>query len=379
MKTQKTTLRNLFTAIAMALVLALLLGTAGCYETLTGQTPATTAPTDTSSQPINSEWSVLSGSDQAEALPSIADVVALVKPSVVSINVKMPVTSFFGEYTQEGEGSGWILDEGGIIVTNNHVVAGATEIIVNLDDGRTFPVDLDNVFTDPLTDLAIIKIDAAGLSPLHIGDSARLRVGDWVVAIGNSLGLGTRATVGIVSQLGVSLQMSQAQTLYNLIDTSAVINPGNSGGPLVNMAGEVVGITSAKIVATGAEATGFAIATEDAAPIIQELVNKGYVMRPFLGVQNLLDVDQAVASFYGLGANSGVLVRGVVAGSPAAQVGLAAGDVITSLGGEEVTSIQDLTRVLYASQIGVALELTYVRDGQTQSTSITPVESPPPS
>jgi serine protease Do len=378
MKTPKPVFKKLIIVIVMALSLAVLLGTTGCFDVITGETPTTTPPVTTPTTPINPDWAIPSGGDQLEELPSIADVVALVKPSVVAINVKVPVTSFFGEYTQEGGGSGWVLDEDGIIVTNNHVVEGATEITVTLDDGRTFPVTPDDVFTDPLTDLAIVKIDAAGLVPLLIGDSTRLRVGDWVVAIGNSLGRGTRATVGIVSQLGVSLQLSQDQTLYNLIDTSAVINPGNSGGPLVNMAGEVVGITSAKIVATGAEATGFAIATEEATPIIQELVNIGYVVRPFLGVQNLLTMDQAVASFYGLGTDKGVLVRGIVAGSPAEQSGLKAGDIITSLGGEEVNSIQELTRVLYASEVGEPLEVTYVRDGQSQTVTVITTETPPP-
>ncbi len=369
--------KALLIAVILALSLAII-PAIGCIN-ITSPDASETAPVITiPTKPINPDWAMPSGGDQLQELPSIADVVALVKPSVVSINVKVPVVSFFGEYTQEGGGSGWVLDGDGIIVTNNHVVAGATEITVTLDDGRTFPVAIDDVFTDPLTDLAILKIDAGGLVPLRIGDSTRLRVGDWVVAIGNSLGRGTRATVGIVSQLGVSLQLSQDQTLYNLIDTSAVINPGNSGGPLVNMAGEVVGITSAKIVATGAEATGFAIATEEANPIIQELVNTGYVVRPFLGVQNLLTMDQAVASFYGLGTDKGVLVRGVVAGSPAEQAGLKAGDIITSLGGEEVNSVLELTRVLYASEVGGPLEVTYVRDGQSQTVAIITTETPPP-
>jgi len=369
--------KALLIAVILALSLAII-PAIGCIN-ITSPDASETAPVITiPTKPINPDWAMPSGGDQLQELPSIADVVALVKPSVVSINVKVPVVSFFGEYTQEGGGSGWVLDGDGIIVTNNHVVAGATEITVTLDDGRTFPVAIDDVFTDPLTDLAILKIDAGGLVPLRIGDSTRLRVGDWVVAIGNSLGRGTRATVGIVSQLGVSLQLSQDQTLYNLIDTSAVINPGNSGGPLVNMAGEVVGITSAKIVATGAEATGFAIATEEANPIIQELVNTGYVVRPFLGVQNLLTMDQAVASFYGLGTDKGVLVRGVVAGSPAEQAGLKAGDIITSLGGEEVNSVLELTRVLYASEVGGPLEITYVRDGTSQTVTVITTETPPP-
>ena len=228
--------------------------------------PATTSViTPTSTEPIDPDWTPSISCESSAELPCIADVVSLVKPSVVSINVDVPVTGFFGtQSVQEGSGSGWILDGDGIIVTNNHVVEGATAITVTLDDGRSFPVDTDDVFVDPTTDLAILNINAMGLPALSMGDSSSLRVGDWVIAIGNSLGLGTRATVGIVSQLGVTLELSDDEALYNLIDTSAVINPGNSGGPLVNLAGEVIGITSAKIIATGAEATGFAISSEQA-------------------------------------------------------------------------------------------------------------------
>lgn len=369
----------LFSVILIAGLLML----SGCITLtpleITSTTPAITTDvvTQTPTDVIDPSWTPPAPVSSHEPLPSIADVVAAVKPSVVSISVQVPVQGFFGSTLETGSGSGWILDSNGIIVTNNHVVEGANAITVTLDDGRVFEVQSDTVFTDPTTDLAILKIDAAGLPELGVGDSSALRVGDWVVAIGNSLGLGTRATVGIVSQLDVSLQVS-TQTLYNLIDTSAVINPGNSGGPLVSLSGEVIGITSAKIVATGAEATGFAISMEQAAPIIQELINNGYVVRPFLGVQGLITMDQSVASYYRLSMIEGVLVRGVLTDSPAQVAGLKAGDIITSIGGQSITTVEQLTRILHSSNVGEPLQLKYYRDGSETTTDIVPVESPPP-
>jgi serine protease Do len=372
--------KTIFITVLLALIMTLTLATSCITITSPEATTVPVTPTPAEPvEPIDEDWEPAVTPAVTPELPSIADVVAIVKPSVVAINTEVDVFTIFGSATEQGSGSGWILDEKGIIVTNNHVVEGAKSITVTLDDGRTFPVDLNSVYTDPLTDLAILKIDAEDISALTIGDSSKLRVGDWVIAIGNSLGRGTRATVGIVSQLGVSLQVDQGQSLYDLIDTSAVINPGNSGGPLVNLSGEVIGITSAKIVATGAEATGFAISSEGAKPIIKELVNKGYVVRPFLGVVNLLTVDQSVASYFRLGVDHGVLVRGTVNNSPAANAGLEAGDVIIRLGGEEVNNLQDLTQVLYASEIGEPLEVVFIRDSTENTVTVIPTETPRPS
>ena len=385
-----------FKPFLLTLVIVLALGAmmlSSCVEltpttltqpTTTG-TPTVTvtavgSPTVTSTPGPTDTWTPTVTGENNETLPSVADVVALVKPSVVAINTEVPVTGFFGgQSLQQASGSGWILDSNGIIVTNNHVVEGAQTISVTLDDGRTFDVDPTTVSVDPINDLAILRIGATGLPALKIGDSNALRVGDWVVAIGNSLGMGIRATVGIVSQLGVTLEMSADQALYNLIDTSAVINPGNSGGPLVNLAGEVIGITSAKIVASGAEATGFAIASADATPIITQLINQGYVVRPFLGVQGLITVDSMVASYYRLGTDSGVLVRGIVDGSPAAAAGLKSGDVIFRIGGTDVSTLNELSLVLYKAKIGEPLDIGYNRDGRVVTTTITPIASPAPS
>ncbi len=336
--------------------------------------PPTTSPTSTAS-PIEPGWSPPTGTP-GTVLPSIADVVARVKPSVVAINTRIVSYDIFNRpFTQEGAGSGWIIDKNGIIVTNNHVVEGAQNITVTLDDGRTYTADLNKVATDPLADLAIVKIDAQNLPAINIGDSSKLRVGDWAIALGNSLGMGISATTGIISAQGISLEVSPGQTLYNLIQTDAAINPGNSGGPLLNMAAEVIGINSAKIQEVGVEGMGYAISTEEAIPIIQQLINRGYVIRPYLGV-SMYTVDQAVADTYNLAVTSGALITNVIAGSPADKAGIKAGDVITRFNGQEINNIDDLVKGIRAAQIGQTVEINYWRGQVNTTTSATLVESP---
>lgn len=368
--------------ISFILVLSLIVGAgSGCITITTPETPSASPSTTTPSpppDPINPSWTPPSTTNQSTTLPDIADVVAVVKPSVVAITTEVIGRDFFNRpYTQEGAGSGWIIDEDGIIVTNNHVVAGAQTITVTLDDGRTFTADINSVFTDRLNDLAIFSIDAQNLPALEIGDSSTLRVGDWVIAIGNALGLGIRATEGIVSRQGVSIPADIGQTLYDLIETTAVINPGNSGGPLVNLSGEVIGITSAKIATIGVEGMGYAISIDTAMPIIQELVNKGYVVRPWLGV-GLYTVDQLAILQYNLKVNKGVLLVQVVPGGPADNAGLKEGDVIVSIGGKDTADIQELTRVLHSSEIGQPLEIVYWRGNSQKTVQVIPVENPHP-
>jgi serine protease Do len=374
--------RRLLLPFLIVMTMGLTLGT-GCVTITTPETSVLeeTPIPQVPAEPINPAWTPptpsanVNGSDE---LPSIADVVALVKPSVVAITTEVISYDFFNRpFTQEGAGSGWIIDEDGIVVTNNHVVEGAQNITVATDDGSTYTADVVSVATDPLNDLAILKIDATGLPALKRGDSSTMRVGDWVIAIGNALGQGIRATEGIISRKGVSLPVSQGQVLYDLIETSAAINPGNSGGPLVNLSGEVIGITSAKVASVGVEGMGYAISIDTATPIIQELVNKGYVTRPWLGV-GLYTVDQVAVRQLGLAVSEGVLLVEVVPGSPADQAGLKEGDVVTSIGGQSVTDVQQLTRVLHASEIGKPLELTYWRGDQGQTVQVFPAESPHP-
>ena len=327
---------------------------------------------------VDSEWAPPVDSN-AQILPSIADVVAKVKPSVVAINIEATTYDVFNRaYTQEGAGSGWIIDENGIIVTNNHVVEGAETITITLADGRIYSVDTSTVATDPLTDLATFKIDAANLPALSVGDSAELRVGDWVVAIGNSLGERISATNGIVSAVDVSLAVDAGQTLYDLIQTDAAINPGNSGGPLVNMAGEVVGITSAKIAEVGVEGMGYAISTHTALPIIEDLVNTGYVIRPWLGVA-IYPVSEGLAAYYGLAVSEGALLTEVSTDSPADKAGLKVNDIIIGFGEKEITNGDDLVQAIRASQIGQQVKITYWRGETKYTTHATLIEIPPPS
>jgi len=367
--------------ISLAIILSIILSTlTGCVD-ITG---STTEPTTTPS-PINPSWTPPTTGSQIDELPSIADVVALVKPAVVSINTESVSQNMFGAFTQEGAGSGWIIDGNGIIVTNNHVVEGANAITVTLDDGRTFPVDPGSVRTDVLNDLAIFSIEASNLPTLSIGNSSQLRVGDWVIAIGNALGLGIRATEGIVSRQGVTIPFDQSQTLYDLLETTAVINPGNSGGPLVNLSGEVIGITSAKITQTGVEGMGYAISIDIAMPIIQQLVSDGYIIRPWLGViitsvtpSVIAAVEMEPSIDWVIGVEEGILLTAVLEESPAGDAGLRAGDVIVTIGGVEVTDNQEFMQILHQSVIGEPLEITYFRGDTEFNTTVVPIESPRP-
>jgi len=362
---------NIKYLLTCLIILCLLLGSS-C-----GLFPINISPPSSPTAPIEPNWTAPPVEGQAPILPSIADVVALVKPSVVAINTEVTSYDIFNRpFTQQGAGSGWIIDKDGIIVTNNHVVEGAKSVTVTLADGRTFSAE--TVHTDQLSDLAVVKINAKNLPSANVGDSTTLRVGDWVVAIGNSLGMGISATKGIVSAKGVSLSVSAGQTLDDLVQTDAAINPGNSGGPLVNMSGEVIGITSAKIATVGVEGMGYAISSNTAKPIIQQLVQKGYVVRPWLGVV-LQDVTQYQVLVNNLAVDKGSFVTYVKSGSPAdKEAGLKAGDVIVSFDGKEITNTAELLQTLRSSKIGQRVEIIYWR-GKTQNTTYaTLIETPPP-
>ena len=369
--------------IIVLLALSLVIGMTSCLIPVPNitapsppqnQTPATPTP----KQPLDTGWSPPQLQTEAPTLPSIADVVEKVYPSVVAINTEVVTLDIFRTpLTQEGAGSGWIIDKDGIIVTNNHVVEGAKKVTVELSDGRTFEADPKNIHTDQFTDLAVIKIDATDLPAASVGDSTKLRVGDWVVAIGNPLGEGIRAKEGTISGLKVSLNVEQGQTLDDLIETSAAINPGNSGGPLVNMKAEVIGITSAKVAAIGVEGLGYAISTKTAIPIIEQLIKQGYVVRPWLGV-TLYTVDQYVAMVNRLPVNKGVVVAYVKPGGPAAEAGLQELDVITQFKGQEVTTAEKLIDTIHESKIGEEVTITFVRGNETKTTTARLIQSPSP-
>jgi len=370
---KRANIKYLVISVILILVLSL---SSGCLLPDTETSPPPNSSPTNNTSPIDSNWTPLTVESNALILPSIADVVAKVKPSVVAINTEVITYDFFNQpFTQEGAGSGWIIDENGLIVTNAHVVEGAESVTVTLSDDRVFPAEI--IKTDQRDDLAIIKINAEKLPVATIGDASKLKVGDWLVAIGNPLGLGISAKEGIVSRLEVSVSVSSGQTLYDLIETSAAINPGNSGGPLVNMAGEVIGITNIKIATVGVEGMGYAISINTALPIIEDLVTIGYVIRPWLGVV-LYTVDEGIATRFGLAVNQGSLVTEVAPNSPAAQAGLEPGDVIVGFEDREITNTDDLIQAIRASQIGQEVEITFWRDDTKHTTYATLIESPPP-
>ncbi|MFC1957354.1 S1C family serine protease [Chloroflexota bacterium] len=374
--------------LSIILILALILG-AGCnLLTGTDTTPPPPATDNTTTvkpegvipvvesptTPGSSEEPITISQNPSPVLPSIADVVARVKPSVVAINTEVVASDFFNrQYTQEGAGSGWIIDANGYIVTNNHVIAGAESITVTLYDDRTFPAEI--VGNDPLTDLAVLKIDAENLPAAATGDSETLRVGDWVVAIGNSLGQGIRATQGIVSRQGVSVPVDQSQTLYGLIETDAAINPGNSGGPLVNMAGEVIGINSAKRTQVEVEGVGYAISSNQAIPIIGQLINLGHALHPWLGV-GLYTVDQFAIAQLELTIDRGALITSLAPDSPADKAGLKQYDVIIGFAGKEIDTVDDLIQAIRSAQIGQEVTITYWRGNSENTASATLIERP---
>ncbi len=343
----------------------------------TPDNPETSIP----SSPISPGWQSPNVNSTYIAVPSFADVVEKVYPSVVSINTESVVFDFFSQpLTQKGAGSGWVLDKEGsnsYIVTNNHVVEGAKKVIVETYDNKTFEVSPDDIRRDSVSDLAMLNINSTSLQPAAIGDSSKLRVGDFVIAVGNPLGQGLRAKEGTVSGLKVKLPVEQGQYLYDLIETSAAINPGNSGGPLVNLSGEVVGITSAKMAAVGIEGMGYAISIKTAIPIIEQLIKQGYVIRPYVGVATIENNDY-VANVNRLSSSQGVVVWYLDPAGPASKAGIQKLDIITYFKGVEISTPDQLVQLIHDSNIGDDVSVTIIREQQTLNITIKLSESPRP-
>jgi serine protease Do len=310
-------------------------------------------------------------------------VAELARPAVVQITTAQVVLDRLGRpsATPTGVGSGVIYDPSGLILTNNHVVDGATRLLVSLPDGGVYPGTL--VGGDPQMDLAVVRItldqsDALPVAPL--GDAERLAVGDGVVAIGNALGLpgGPTVTAGVVSALGRAVQEPSdtpgqpGPYLYDLIQTDAAINPGNSGGPLLNMAGEVIGINT--LGAGGgdqmAQGIGFAIAINTARPIAEELVATGKVSHPYLGV-SYAPLTRALAAQLGVEPRPGLVIAEVATNSPAAQAGLRPRDVIIAAGDRPIADETSLGRSMSRRRPGEKLALQVVRGSDTFAVSVT--------
>jgi serine protease Do len=266
-------------------------------------------------------------------------------------------------FKQRSLGSGFIIDQSGFIVTNNHVVEGADKIKVILKDDREFDAEVKG--RDPNTDLALIKIKSDGNLPaIQFGNSDDVRVGEWVMAIGNPFGLEHTVTVGIISAKG---RVIGSGPYDDFIQTDASINPGNSGGPLINMDGKVVGINTAIIA--GGHGIGFAIPVNMAKGIIEQLQAKGEVTRGWLGI-GIQDLTQELKSYYGVDGDAGVLVTKVFPGDPAEKAGIRAKDIILSVNGKKVDSSRELSRTIAESAVGHETELLVLRDGTEKKFAI---------
>ncbi len=302
------------------------------------------------------------------------------RQAVVFVGIIANVESF-SQPVPIGNGSGAIIDPQGDIVTNNHVVEGADRLSVTLPDGRTFDAQL--VGRDPATDIAVIRIQGNNLPYIPLGDSDQVQVGEFVVAIGNALGLegGPTVTVGVVSALGRTIETEPGVALSGLIQTDAAINPGNSGGPLMNLRGELIGINTAAPGQTTSgfqpSGIGFAIAINEARPIIDQLLREGRVIRPYLGIVPVT-VTPAVRAQLGLSTDRGVIITGVSQGSPAAQAGLEPGDVIIRIDDTPIENTADLRNALGAHKVGDEVQVTIVRGTQQGQVPVRLGESPAP-
>ena len=332
------------------------------------------APSSTADSASGSDSSITAASSSGSSLTT-EQVADLVSPSVVVITTEQVVYSQWSWYGQNqvesGAGSGVIISSDGYILTCAHVVDGASTITVTIGD-KDYTATL--VGEDTTSDIAVIKIDADGLTPATVGNSDSLKVGQSVMAVGNPLGeLGGTVTGGMISALNrsVTIQGSSSVNTMSLIQMDASVSPGNSGGGLFNMNGELVGIVNAKSSSSDAEGLGFAIPINDAIKVAQELLENGYVTgRPYLGITYLAVTDAQTASQLGVNAY-GVYVVEVVKGGPAEKAGLQAGDRIVSVDGTEIASKDDLGTLMQKHAAGDTLSITSARDGQMQTVNVT--------
>ena len=297
-----------------------------------------------------------------------------VGPAVVGITNKAVVRDWFNNPVEtQGVGSGVVFRADGYIVTNNHVVSGAKEIIVSLPDGRSLKGKL--IGADELTDLAVVKVDAKALPTAKFGDSDQIVVGEPAIAIGNPMGLEFQGSVtsGVVSAVNRTLDISDK--LVKLIQTDAAINPGNSGGALVNADGEVIGINSAKLAANGVEGMGFSIPINTVQNIINEIMDKGYVARPYLGV-SVFDPQTAGRYGYQLNIDKGVYIFQLTLNGPCGKAGLQRGDIILKVNDEEVNSVSDLRAKVASYKVGDTVKITYDRNGASRTADVVLEEMP---
>ena len=363
-------------------MLALLAAVACSSESTATPKPAPTATAAATQSAVGNETSA----PNMLQLPNIADTVERVRPAVVSIVARIVTQDRFGRQSVGfGSGTGVIFDESGLVLTNNHVIEGGVEITVTRDDGTQVLAEV--IGADRLSDLAVLQLPKGIYPALPLRQNGRLRAGDWVIAIGNALALpgGPTVTVGVVSALGRSIEASPGITLYDLIQTDTSINPGNSGGPLIDLNGDLVGINTAVLRGTGqggisVEGIGFAIDVETAQQVAQQLVELGHVRWAWMGVF-LADLVPEYAAQVGLPIREGVIIRNTVIDGPSDRAGMEPGDVLVNIGGHDIATVSDLTRLLKQEfSAGQELEVEVFRvidgDGVRRMLTLTLGERP---
>ena len=361
-----------YPVIVLLLILSLMVSTAGCTIFKTGN------GSNASDEPINPDWEPAYVQLEVQAPLDSKDLVDLVAPTVVSIiSEQITYDRFFRAVPERGAGSGVIIDSQGYIVTNAHVVEDADTLTVVLYDGRTF--EAVAWVMDTQTDLAVVQIEPGEELPyahLLSNSLTGLELLEDVVGVGNALALpeGPTWTKGVVSFLGRSIEVSGGSVLDDLIQTDTAINPGNSGGPLVNMAGQVVGINTA--IAADYENIGFAISTDTAIPVINSLVKKGFVSWAWLGVK-MLTVTPAIKEQYGLPVDYGALIVEVLSDTPADKGGLQPDDIVIKFGDIETTDADQLRAAIRSHVPGDKVTITYIREeGPAATTEVTLVQRP---
>lgn len=332
------------------------------------------------SQPIvqPSEVSTINDASLLDAYSqAVVSAAEAISPSVVKIDVAQPSRSRSGEPRErQGGGSGFVFTPDGLVLTNSHVVHGASRIDVSLPDGQRFPAHV--IGDDAATDLAVIRIglpsnDAPRLVAASLGDSQRLRVGQLAIAIGNPYGFQYTVTAGVVSALGRSLRSYSGRLIEDVIQTDASLNPGNSGGPLVTSDGRVIGVNTATIM--GAQGLCFAIGINTAKFVAGRLLQEGRIRRSYIGVEaQTVPLLRRVVRFYDLPRESGVIVMSVANGSPAQKAGLREGDVIVALDSKPVAGVDDLHRLLTDACVGAASALTVLRHTEKLEMKVVPEE-----
>ena len=302
-------------------------------------------------------------------------------PSVVGITVTYQISSIFGgKSTGEATGSGIIVSEDGYIVTNNHVISSESSSFYTITEATGIKVNLYNssesyeakvIGTDAYTDLAVLKIEKNGLTPATLAENTEVKVGEFVMAVGNPLGMDYSVTSGIVS--AVNREIESEGTTFTAIQTDAAINSGNSGGALVNANGEVIGINTMKFAGNGIEGIGFAIPISSATSVIEQLIEFQAVKRPYIGIVGS-SIDSSIAKRYNL--PEGIYVEEVDADSPAETAGLKQSDIITKIEGKEVKSVNELNQIKFTYSIGDTVKLTIYRNGETMDIDLVLAELP---